>query len=49
VYAPGELAYAARERNAGQCRLSPEITKSLIESARKVGVVLDDKLHVTKG
>lgn len=49
VYAPGELAYAARERNAGRCRLSPETTKSLIESARKVGLVLDNTLTVQKG
>lgn len=40
VYAPGELAYAARTRNAGTCRLTIETLNSLNEAAAKVGVTL---------
>jgi LDH2 family malate/lactate/ureidoglycolate dehydrogenase len=48
VYAPGELVFVTREHSAGTCRLSPETTRSLIEAAAKVGVVLDGMLTVQK-
>src|SRR5262245_17990289 len=49
IYAPGELVFATRKQNAGTCRLSPETARSLIETAAKVGVVLDETLVVQKG
>ena len=49
IYAPGALAHATRENNAGTCRLSPETVRSLIEAAAKAGVVLDDTLTLQEG
>jgi len=41
VYAPGELAYHAREKSAGRCPLGPETVRSLIDAGAKVGVDLN--------
>jgi LDH2 family malate/lactate/ureidoglycolate dehydrogenase len=49
VYAPGELAHATREANAGVCWLAPETVPSLIDAAAKVGLSLDPTLVVKEG
>ncbi|MBR1177216.1 Ldh family oxidoreductase [Bradyrhizobium sp. KB893862 SZCCT0404] len=48
VYAPGELAFAARENSGGACRLGPETVRSLIDAGRKLGIILDDNLAIQK-
>ncbi|MGO4714613.1 Ldh family oxidoreductase [Bradyrhizobium sp. 2TAF24] len=40
VYAPGELAYAARSCAAGRCRVSAAALTSLIDTARSLGLDL---------
>jgi LDH2 family malate/lactate/ureidoglycolate dehydrogenase len=49
IYAPGELAHATRDKNAGTCRLNPETVRSLIEAAAKASVVLDETLTPQEG
>lgn len=44
VYAPGELAYATRERNAGFCTLSRQTFDSLIATGKSVGVDVEAAL-----
>jgi LDH2 family malate/lactate/ureidoglycolate dehydrogenase len=46
IYAPGELAYSIRDKNAGSCRISRETARSLVDAAAKVGVVLDTELKI---
>jgi LDH2 family malate/lactate/ureidoglycolate dehydrogenase len=49
VYAPGELAHATRQRQAGRCRLDPETVRSLIETGAELGVALDAGLLLKEG
>ena len=41
VYAPGELSYATREKNAGTVTLSHQIFESLVTTAKSAGVLVD--------
>ena len=41
VYAPGELAYATRQSNAGRCTLSRQTHDSLVEAGRRAGVDIE--------
>lgn len=41
VFAPGEMAYAARERSNGQCILAPATVANLRETARGLGVDIE--------
>lgn len=38
LYAPGELAFATRESNAGRCTLSRQTLNGLIEAGRQAGI-----------
>jgi LDH2 family malate/lactate/ureidoglycolate dehydrogenase len=44
VYAPGELAHATRESNAGRCTLSRQTLNALIESGRRAGIDIEHSL-----
>jgi LDH2 family malate/lactate/ureidoglycolate dehydrogenase len=44
VYAPGELAHATLEANAGHCTLSRQTFNSLIEAGRRAGIDLEHAL-----
>lgn len=44
VYAPGELAYATREKNAGVCTLSRQTFDSLIAAGKSAGIDIEAAL-----
>lgn len=44
VYAPGELAYATRKRNAGTCTLSRQTFDSLIATGKSAGIDIEAAL-----
>ncbi|HEV2573173.1 MAG TPA: Ldh family oxidoreductase [Beijerinckiaceae bacterium] len=44
IYAPGELAFAARTASDGRCKVSPAALSSLIETARGLGVDISSLL-----
>jgi LDH2 family malate/lactate/ureidoglycolate dehydrogenase len=44
VYAPGELAYATRQKNAGTCTLSRQTFDSLIATGKSAGVDIEAAL-----
>jgi LDH2 family malate/lactate/ureidoglycolate dehydrogenase len=44
VYAPGELAHATREANAGRCTLSRQTLNGLVEAGRRAGIDIENSL-----
>ncbi len=44
VYAPGELAHATRETNAGRCTISRQTLNSLVEAGRRAGIDIEHPL-----
>lgn len=44
VYAPGELAHATREANAGRCTLSRQTLNGLVEAGRRAGIDIEHSL-----
>jgi LDH2 family malate/lactate/ureidoglycolate dehydrogenase len=44
IYAPGELAHATRQTNAGRCTLSRQTLNGLIEAGRRAGIDIEHSL-----
>lgn len=44
IYAPGELAFATRQKNSGACTLSRQTMDSLIAAGRSAGIDIEDTL-----